>query len=86
MAHHGKLWRRTQNRLDFECLRITLVEVDEAAEDRAAMHAAGECQVDRLHAGFGCFDGMQANGFERDMVKLAGISLLIGGNAPILRK
>ena len=82
----GELGRSTRNRLGLERLLATLVVVGQPTKDRAAMHAVGESQVGRLHAGLGRFDRTQAHGFEGGMVKLAGVGLLVGGHPAILRK
>jgi len=81
-----ELGRSTRNRLGLERLLAAFVVVGQPTKDRAAMHAVGESQVGRLHAGFGRFDGTQAHGFERGMVKLASVGLLVGGHVPILQK
>jgi len=76
----------TRNRLGLERLLAALVVVGQPAKDRAAMHAVGQCQVGRPHAGLGRLDGTQAHCFERGMVKLAGVGLLVGSHPMILRK
>ena len=82
-VEHG---RSTRNRLGLERLLTALVVVGQPAENRAAMHTVGECQVARLHASFSRLDGTQAHDLERGMVKLSGVGLLFGGHGPIVRK